>query len=307
MRKYKSSIIALSVLLICILAYFAVDNMSGKNHNTDKNRETVLSIKESDIQAIEFENSDESFVLKKENGKFSVAGEKAAMNENEITQLIKSISEIDGRLISENCTDKSVYGLDSPTAAVKIVTKSGAREILLGALTPAQTEYYVLSDDGGLYSVYKGAGSAIATKKWQLIDTSLFSAKYEDITKIAVEGENSYTAERQSSGIWRISSQIDGDYEAEDDKVRAELGLYLENMYAKRMYSNSEAKRTEYGLEEPEAVVYIKDKNGEETKFSVSRNQSEKETAVIKNDGDDIYITIESYFGMLDMKKEDIT
>ena len=78
-------------------------------------------------------------------------------------------------------------------------------------------------------------------------------------------------------------------------------------MYAKRLVSNNSEKRAEYGLDYPEGTVTITDARGVKTEFKVSRNSEKKEAAIIKNDGQDIFVTIEDYFDMLDIKKENLT
>ena len=129
------------------------------------------------------------------------------------------------------------------------------------------------------------------------MNTAVFGMSYENLAEIRVEGQNSYTATKQSTGEWSVSSNSGDSFDAADEKVRAAVGLYIENMYAKRMYENNAEKRAEYGLDS---------RDGSETRFTIRRNADKNEAAVIKNDGGEIYITIKSYFDMLDVTKEDL-
>ena len=83
--------------------------------------------------------------------------------------------------------------------------------------------------------------------------------------------------------------------------------MYSAIMFAKRAYRKNAERRAEYGLENPEGAVTFTGKNGASTRFEFRVDRDKKEAAVIKNDGDTIYITVASYFGMSDIKKEDLT
>ena len=87
---------------------------------------------------------------------------------------------------------------------------------------------------------------------------------------------------------------------------REKIGLYFENMYAKRLVANTAENRALSGLDSPEGTVTITNKRGDKTEFKVFRDKENREAAVIKNDGEDIFITIDSYFDMLDVKKDNL-
>lgn len=308
MKNYRTSIIAAVILVVCLAMWFVADSLHvEKKYNTNGEREKIVAINRNDLKSIEFENSDESFVLIRKDGKFTVDNRITETDENAAAQLLDNILEIDGRLIQKSCSDTGTYGLDTPAAKVTYTENNGKKTVLaLGSLTPAKTEYYLLNGDGSLYSIYMGKGNRLSTKRWQLMNTAVFGMSYETLAGIRVEGQNSYTATKQSTGVWSVSSDSEGSFDAADEKVRAAVGLYIENMYAKRMYENNAEKRAEYGLDNPEGVVTLKSRDGSETRFTVRRNADKKEAAVIKNDGGEIYITIKSYFDMLDVTKEDL-
>lgn len=309
MRKYKGSIIAAAVLALCLAGWFAVSRMESSNrYNTETERGDAVNIGRDKIKMIEFESADDDFTLEQKDGKILLDG-RDEIDEKTSEQLLKSLLKIDGRLIAENCSDDDLaqYGADNPAARVRYITENGETALSLGKATPSKTEYYVIRDDGAVFSVYMGSANALGTKRWQFMDMKLFSLPYEDIAEIKVEGSNAFTAVKQSAGVWKVLSENEGEYEVTDEKMRSEAGLYSENMFAKRAYRNTAERRAEYGLENPEGAVTFTGKNGASARFEFRVDLDKKEAAVIKNGGDTIYITVASYFGMSDIKKEDLT
>lgn len=308
MKKYRSSLIALLVLVFVLICRLAVGGIrTEKKYNIEGEKAEIINILPSDIEEIDFKNSEEDFTLVHKNDSFTIKEREAETDKNAAVQLLNDILKIEGRLLEENCKDAAQYGLDSPKAAV--IYKAAGENITLkiGNLTPAETEYYIMKNDSSVYSIYSSVGSRLLSKKWQLMDLTLFECRYSDIKAVSVNGKNSFSAEKQPDGSWNVKSPEEGSYKADDEVFRAEVGRYFDNMYGKRLISNNEENRVEYGLDNPEGAVTITDVSGEKTEFKVFRNAGKKEAAVIKNDGQDIFITIEDYFDMLDIKKENLT
>ena len=308
MKKYKSTVIALSVLAFMLICRLAVGEIKvERKYNIEGEKTSIIDILPADIEEIDFENQEENFTIVHKNNSFYIKDRETETDKNAAELLINDILKIEGRLLAENCKDTAQYGLDTPKAAVSFRASRGNITLKIGNLTPAETEYYIMSDDGSVYSIYSNVGSRLLSRKWQLMDLTLFHSKYSDIASVSVSGQNGFSAKKQSDGKWKIESEIEGSYEAEDEKFRAVVGRYFDNMYAKRLVSNNSEKRAEYGLDYPEGTVTIIDVRGVKTEFKVSRNAEKKEAAIIKNDGQDIFVTIEDYFDMLDIKKENLT
>ena len=308
MKMYKGSVIALSVMILMLIFRLAVGGIKvDRKYNVEGERTAITDISLEEVDKIDFENSDDSFTIVRENNSFYIKDRKSETDKNEAEKLVNDILRIDGRLLEKDCKDTAQYGFENPKASVRFYVGGKSTAVKIGNLTPAETEYYVMADDGSVYSIYSSGGSRLLSRKWQLMDLTLFTGGYSNITAVSVNGQNSFSAEKQSDGKWKIESEKDGNYEAEDEKFRAVVGRYLDNMYAKRLVSNNEEKRSEYGFDNPEGVVTIIDADKNKTEFKICRNTDKKEAAVIKNDGNDIFITIIEYFDMLDIKKEDLT
>lgn len=304
--KYKSSVAAAAVLVVCIAAWFAVRGIDGGNsYNKEKNTDSVIAFDTNEIEKIEFENHEDSFALVQKDGALVLEGE-SETNKQSSAQILQNLLKISGRLIREDCPQSELrqYELDAPLAKVTFGTKSETVVLSLGAEPPARTERYVLRDDGSVFSIYTGGADALNSKKWQFMDLNLPDFKYEDICEAELDGENAFKAKKQSTGIWKISSESEGEYEVTDEKFRAKVGLYVDGMTANRAYDKTDKRIAEYGLETPEGTVVFKSKDGAVMRFDVRRDAESGEAAVVKNGGDKIYITINSYFNMLDVKKE---
>lgn len=303
MKQYRSSITAACILTVMLLCWFAADRMSVENkYNKEGARSEIINFELTDIKEIVFENYDESFTLVNNGGSFYIKERNVEADAQAVNLTLDSILKIDGKLLSENCRDVAQYGLDNPKAVVSFRTQEKDVTLTLGNLTPAETEYYLMSG-GDVYSIYTSAGIGLASKRWQFMDLTLFTSDYDDVEEVSVNG---LSAKKDAAGNWRIKSKKEGAFEVSDENFRAKVGLYFENMYAKRLVTNNEENRAEYGLDSPEGIMTITNKNGEKSEFKVSRDKEKQEAAVIKNDGEDIFITIDSYFDMLDIEKEDL-
>lgn len=307
MKMYKGSVTAVAVMVLALIFRLAVGGIKvDKKYNVEGERTAITDISLEEVEKIDFENPDENFTIIRENNSFYVKDRKSETDKNAAQKLVSDILRIDGRLLERNCKDTAQYGFDTPKASVRFHVGGKSTALKIGNLTPAETEYYVMADDGSVYSIYSSVGSELLSRKWQLMDLTIFTGGYSNIMTVSVNGKNSFSAEKQSDGKWKIESEKEGSYEVEDEKFRTAVGRYLDNMYAKRLISNNEKKRSEYGLDYPEGIVTLIDTSGNKTEFKVFRNADKKEAAVIKNDGNDIFITIIEYFDMLDIKKEDL-
>lgn len=307
MKQYKSSVIAACILAVTLICWFAADRMSIESrYNKESARTEIISLERNDIKEISFENSDEQFTLVNNGTSFVIKERNTEADEAAVELMLENILKIDGKLIAENCKATAQYGLDTPRSVVIIRTQKKDVTLTLGNLTPAETEYYLMNDDGDVYSIYTSAGSGLSCERWMFMDLTIFTSDYDDIKIVSVSGENGFSAEKGTNGVWKIESKKDGVYEVSDKNFRAKAGLYFDNMYAKRLVPNNDKNRAAYGLDSPESIVTIISKNNDKTEFKVSRNKEKQEAAIIKNDGEDIFIAIDSYFDMLDVKKDDL-
>lgn len=302
MKRYGSSIAALCILAVMLICWFAADRMKTENKfNKEGERCEIISLERADIEEISFKNPEEDFTLVNNGDSFVIKERNVEADAAAVSRTLDSILKIDGKLLAESCADTAQYGFDKPKAVVDFKTRGGNITLMLGNLTPAETEYYLMDDDGNLYSIYTSAGSGLASKRWQFADLTLFTSVYGDIDEVSVSGEDGFSAERKTADTWKIESKKEGSYEVSDERFRSRIGLYFDNMYAKRLVANNEKNRAVYGLDLPEGIVTITNKNGDKAEFKVFRNKEKQEAAVIKNDGEDIFITIDSYFDMLDI------
>lgn len=307
MKRYKSSVIAVCILAITLICWFYVGRMSVENkYNRESARTEIINLKRTDIEEIEFNDFEEQFTLVNNGTSFVIKEGNTAADEQSVNRVLDNILKIDGKLLSEDCKNVAQYGLDKPKCVVCFRTQKEDVTLTLGNLTPAETEYYLMDGSGDVYSVYTSVGSGLSSQRWMFMDLTLFTSDYDDINEVSVNGENGFSAKKEAVGVWKIESKRDGAYEVSDENFRAKVGLYFDNMYAKRLAANNEKNRAYYGLDSPEGIVTIISKNGNKTELKVFRNKEKQEAAVIKNDGGDIFITIDSYFDMLDIKKENL-
>ena len=171
MKMYKGSVTALTVMVLALIFRLAVGGIKvDKKYNVEGERTAITDISLEEVEKIDFENSDDNFTIIRENNSFYVKDRKSETDKNAAQELVNYILKIEGRLLERNCKDTAQYGFDNPKASVRFYVGGKSTALKIGNLTPAETEYYVMADDGSVYSIYSSVGSKLLSRKWQLMD-----------------------------------------------------------------------------------------------------------------------------------------
>ena len=198
MKLNKSSVAAICVLAVMLICWFAIEKMSVEDkYNNEGARSEIISLERGETQEIAFKNSEEDFTLVNKGGSYFIKESNVEADVQAVSQVLDNILKIDGKLLEKKCSDIAQYGLDTPKAVVSFTAKGEKTTLTLGNLTPAETEYYLMNDDGDVYSIYTNAGTALLSRRWQFMDLTLFTSAYDDISTVSVKGENSFSAERK--------------------------------------------------------------------------------------------------------------
>lgn len=155
MKLFRNAIILVVVLGLLTGAYFYLNSRNaGKNDTAAESTQAegikVTSGKAEDVNSIEYNNSNGSFKFVKNDNTWSI---QPAMEFPVNVQLVDTAaSDLVGvnanKIIEEKAADLSKYGLDKPTASVKLGMKNGTfQEIEIGAETPTKDGLYVKKKD----------------------------------------------------------------------------------------------------------------------------------------------------------------
>lgn len=149
MKLYRNAIILVVVLGLLVGAYFFINNKKG-SANEDVSEDstktiTVIELEKDKINQVEFNNENGKFSLKKQGEEWSMdPSSEFPVDSSAADSSASGVSSIiANKLIEENATDLSNYGLDKP-ATVKIGLSDGSsKELEVGATSPTSDGVYV--------------------------------------------------------------------------------------------------------------------------------------------------------------------
>ncbi|WP_027630638.1 DUF4340 domain-containing protein [Ruminiclostridium cellobioparum] len=152
MKLFRNAIILVIVLGLLGGAYFYLSHRnSDKNdgsasESTQAEEISVTSGKQEDVTSIEFNNEKGSYKLVKKDNAWSMEpGMEFEINSSYVDSAASDLADVNAnRIIEEKAADLGKYGLDKPTASVKVGMKDGSvQEIEVGAATPTNDGLYI--------------------------------------------------------------------------------------------------------------------------------------------------------------------
>jgi len=215
MKLYRNAIILVVILGILTGSYFLLknrnqDEASDELDDTIKIFDLELSkIKEMTVETpegvFEFEKKDEEWTI------VSPAGLKA--DKSAISSIASNIYSLNAdKLVEENPSDLSKYGLDKPVV-VTVKTEDGETKALeIGDETPTKSGYYVKEKGGDkVYVIGSYTGGKLKVTKNSIRDKKLFSVEQDDITALTMErnGEKVFSAIKESDTKWNLTYPVD--------------------------------------------------------------------------------------------------
>ena len=272
----KSVVVCFLISVIVISAYIIV---SRPEKTAEKS--FVLDFSESDVKEVKVENTDETYRLYKKDGEWKSDRKREILN-GSTEEYFKNTLPMEGRKI-ENAEDLAEYGFDNPDTTVTYTLNDGrAYTVSVGKNTPPDTETYVKTDDGNIYTVYTDVGSELKKRFYRFTDTAVMSFKYERIKSVSVDGDEKFTLEK-TSGIWRS-----GDTALSEEKVKQHVTRWIGNVFFVKCFEKNDKNLEKYGLAKPSESVCITLLNGEKTTIYLG-NADGGDIYVFTDKSDEIY------------------
>ncbi|MDF2988139.1 MAG: hypothetical protein K0R50_3649 [Eubacterium sp.] len=150
MKLFRNAIILVVVLGLLVGAYFFLSNR--KTGDTGTAEETtaaetikVMSVDQEKISFIEFNNENGTFKLNKKDKAWTIEPEMEFPVDNSLadssaTDFAEIIAD---KVVEENATDLSKYGLDKPASAKVGLTDGTTKEVEIGSSNPTNEGIYV--------------------------------------------------------------------------------------------------------------------------------------------------------------------
>ena len=238
-RNFKKLIIPTIVLVVLVAAYFIIDNLPEKKDETDKTDDSIeiFNFKKDDLVDIKIERGDEmlwfryvTIQIEEEEVKSDGTVEKKTVDRKlweavEPEDMRTNSSSIDTiawnantlkakKIIEENPSDLSIYGLDSPVKLTFILTDGTQNVLFVGNEVPTGGSYYARKEgDPAVYTIGSYEAEKLLQTKLDLIEKELYDEPYvpEDFTALSYErkGAKVFDATSDGQGNWFLSYPIE--------------------------------------------------------------------------------------------------
>jgi hypothetical protein len=219
-------------------------------------REKVFAVEADEIEEITVTAKGESTTLRKGDGVWTITAPVAAdADATEVSNLTTALASLEiNRVLEENASDLTAYGLSDPRIKVAFKAGSASGELHLGETTPTKGDMYaVKSGESRVFLVSASQDTSLAKNTFDLRDKRVlhFDRDKIDTVEITQPGSPAVTLSR-SANEWFIKAPIAarGDYSAIE-------GLVTRLSTASMTELVDPNSPESFGLETPSAVVTI--------------------------------------------------
>lgn len=336
MSNFKKLLIPLITLVILVGGFLIVTNLPEPQDDKDQAQDPVNDVIQifdfvkSDVTEIQIEGSSGIMrfqyvttqieqVISNEDGTTgtkmadtqvwqAVEPEGMRVNSSSIDSIAWNANTLKAsKLIEENPSDLSVYGLNKPTK-LTFKMKDGTKYVLLvGNKTPTGDYYYAKKEDEAkVYTIGSYEAEKFLQSKLSLMNTEIYDKDYTepDVTEITYirKGEKLFDA-TYSEQKWLITYPIQA--EARFENLYAIAGS-LATITINRYVDENVTDLSKYGLANP-AYVFDYTLDGRTYKLSLGNRISDSnELYAILNDDNLVFTIAESSFPYLDKPIEEL-
>lgn len=337
MSNFKKLLIPAIVLVVLVGAYLIVTNLpQNENEPTTTQTETIqiFDFKKDELTEVKIENKQETLHFRyttiqveeettKEDGTVekktvdrnvwqAVQPEGMRVNSSSIDTIAWNANTLKAqKLIEENPSDLSVYGLDKPVR-LTFVLKDGTRHVLLiGNETPTGGAYYAKKEnDAPVYTIGDYEGDKFVQTKFDLLVKDLYDKEYttEDFTvlKFSRKGNKVFDAElnalNDDKKTWWLSYPIDAEANYEHVYYITEA---LAGTTVNKYVDENVSDLGKYGLATP-AYVFEYTMGGKDYKLSIGGKDESGALYAMMNDENIVFTISASSYTFLDKPIEEL-
>lgn len=302
------------VLAVLIVVYFAY-NKNDTPKDTDKENAPleenidVASIDTDKVNSIHYIAKDADIKLILDNDRWISENDPIRpINQSYVSNMINLVEKVNARrLVSENVNDLSEYGLDNPSAYLKLTMEDGTSLTLrIGdKSTGINGNYGMVNEDNKVYLLNPTYGAGLEYSDIDFTDVEskpeISAETIEHIRVIKRNGDdfelikdenNKYNYLNANISNWVITKPYEAAYAADTSKISEVQGNYTEFRF-QSCVDYSGTNFGQYGLEDPAASIYVKYDDKEYTLY-VGDKAGENYYYVKREGSDYIYTMIAS-------------
>jgi hypothetical protein len=277
-RGLKSTI-ALLVVLIGLVAYIYFVDSKKPASDAPETKAKAFTVDADQIEEIHIKpTSGDASRVQKTNGTWQlVEPEKAEADQGQVSNAATSLATLEiNRVVDENPSDLSQYGLNPPKAEIAFRAKGqkDTRQLLLGEKTATGSDLYAKTpDQKRVFLISAYLENTFERTPFDLRDKA--ALKFDQSKADGIEiVHNGATALTKSGTEWALTKP----YRARADFAGAEAVLTsLSSLQMQKIVENEAKDLAKYGLDKPDATIIV---NAGSTRASL---------ALGKKDGDSVY------------------
>lgn len=278
MRGLKSTIALLAVLIGLVAYIYFVDSKKPAS-GAPETKAKAFTVDADQIEEIRIKPaSGDASRVQKANGTWQlVEPEKADADQGQVSNAATSLSTLEiNRVVDENPSDLSQYGLNPPKAeiAFRVKGQKEPRQLLLGEKTATGSDLYAKTPDQKRVFLISGyLENTFERTPFDLRDKA--ALKFDQSKADGVEiVHNGTTALAKTGTEWALSKP----YNARADFAGAEAVLTsLLSLQMQKIVENDAKDLAKYGLDKPDATI------------TVHSGSTRASLALGKKEGDSVY------------------
>lgn len=207
--KPKGLLVAVGLLAILGgLTWWSNKRQASAGKSTDTTTK-ILSIPADQFQEIRIKNPAQTVDLKRDNGKWRIAGPEALPADQDAAgSVVTALSALNAdKVVEDKASDLAAYGLKDPALDVQIVKKDGKTdELLIGDDTPTGSGSYAkLANDPRVFSIATFNKTSIDKPVNDLRDKRLLTFQSGKITRINLDAKGpGLELGKNNDGEWQI-------------------------------------------------------------------------------------------------------
>lgn len=270
MRLRNTLFLALAFAALAAYVYLVELQRAPKEEN-----EAALSFEPSAITRIELEHPGRLVVLQREDGKWRMSEPVAvSADERNVENLLEAIHESKVVRTFEDVDNLATYGLDVPSASVRLHTGAdGVVELKLGKKAPVGNSVYIQrGGDSAVHLTDASLMTRIDLEATALRDKTVLAFEAEAVKWFRLRGSREVTL-REEDGGWKITTPAE--YEADGTVIGSFLST-LRSLRAMEFVDDGSDRLARYGLDEPRQTLTLGMTDGGEVEMRVGTERDGK-------------------------------
>lgn len=305
-KQLRNIIISLCVVLVLVVgvvvASIVIKNSSNTSSSSTSSSEgiPVVKLNKDDITELNVKTTDNEYTIKKSGNDYVIDGiELSLLSQDSLTMPVDTFADFEAlKVIEENSSDLSQYGLDKPTRTVTGKTSSKTVTLLIGKETPLKDGFYgCIKGETKVYKINENIVTRFDEKKFDFINLSLYSvdsSKSDAVTLLEFGGSarktpivleqratGSTSSEASNSTEKAYFLKEPAEYSTDADKSNGVV-TSISNFAAGGVISLdvSDANLEKYGLKNP-SYTFAVTNNGKKTTFKFGKAYKENDVQLI--------------------------